>query len=77
VIDNGCGMSRASLSVCAKPHFTSKITSFADLTLNDRAAQFGFRGEALAAVADVAERLEITSKLSDQKVFNVIFTIWH
>ena len=57
VIDNGCGMSRADLEACARPHATSKISSEADL-LN--LTTLGFRGEALSSMAAVS-RLEIVS----------------
>lgn len=58
VTDNGCGMSKADLEACARPHTTSKITAETDLlTLTT----LGFRGEALASIAAVS-RLEITSR---------------
>ena len=57
VSDNGWGMSRADLDVCASAHATSKITSEDDLlTL----ATLGFRGEALASMAAVARLVIIT-----------------
>lgn len=57
VIDNGCGMTKADLSSCARPHATSKITNETDLL---RLTTLGFRGEALSSMAAVS-RLEITS----------------
>ena len=57
VSDNGCGMSKEDLAVCATPHATSKITSEDDLlTLST----LGFRGEALSSMAAVS-CLEITT----------------
>jgi DNA mismatch repair protein MutL len=57
VSDDGCGMSRADLELSIKTHATSKIRSMAELAT---ARTLGFRGEALAAAAAVAE-LEILS----------------
>lgn len=51
VVDNGCGMSREDARACFLPHATSKITSVDDL---DTIMTFGFRGEALAAIASVS-----------------------
>lgn len=58
VSDNGCGMTKEDLEVCAKPHTTSKITAETDL---QTLATLGFRGEALASIAAVC-RMEIVSK---------------
>lgn len=50
VADNGCGMTKDDLAVCARPHSTSKISAESDLL---RLTTLGFRGEALASVAAV------------------------
>ena len=52
VIDNGCGMTPDEAVLCFERHATSKIATAEDL--ND-ITTFGFRGEALASVAAVAE----------------------
>ncbi len=57
VVDNGWGMSKEDLEVCARPHVTSKIETEADL---ENLYTLGFRGEALASIAAVS-RLSITS----------------
>lgn len=57
VVDDGCGLTKDDLQVCARPHATSKIQSDTDL-LN--LTTLGFRGEALASIAAVC-RLSITS----------------
>ena len=44
VRDNGCGIQTADIQVFAKRHFTSKISSHADL---ETLTTYGFRGEAL------------------------------
>ena len=57
VSDDGCGMERDDLLVALERHATSKIRSAADLV---GVTSFGFRGEALPAIASVS-RMEIAS----------------
>ena len=52
VIDNGCGMSPDEAVLCFERHATSKIATAEDLS---DITTFGFRGEALASIAAVAE----------------------
>ena len=52
VIDNGCGMSVSDARMCFERHATSKIYSSDDLFC---ICTKGFRGEALASIAAVAE----------------------
>ena len=52
VIDNGCGMTPDDAVLCVERHATSKRASAEDL---HRILTFGFRGEALASIAAVAE----------------------
>lgn len=64
IIDNGNGMSKDDLELSIKRHATSKIISQEDL---ETIKTFGFRGEALASIAAVAE-IDIISKLKGEKI---------
>ncbi|TKG94618.1 DNA mismatch repair endonuclease MutL [Puteibacter caeruleilacunae] len=64
VIDNGCGMSDTDLRMAFERHATSKIKVANDLFA---VRTMGFRGEALASIAAVAE-VEVKSRLLDADV---------
>ena len=61
VTDNGCGMSAEDARTAFKRHATSKLRTAEDLAAIQT---FGFRGEALAAIASVS-RIDIMTKTAD------------
>lgn len=63
VIDNGCGMSPDEAEICFERHATSKIATAEDLS---EIMTFGFRGEALASIAAVAQVTLKTRREEDE-----------
>jgi DNA mismatch repair protein MutL len=61
VVDNGCGIAAEQLALAVAPHATSKIREADDLF---RVGTLGFRGEALASIAEVS-RTVIRSRPPD------------
>ena len=70
VIDDGCGMSPDEAVLCFERHATSKIATADDL-MDIRT--FGFRGEALASIAAVAEVTLKTRRNGDETGCEVTF----
>ena len=64
VSDNGCGMSPTDSRMAFERHATSKINSANDLFA---IRTMGFRGEALASIAAIAD-VEIRTKLTEDEV---------
>ena len=71
VIDDGCGMSPDDAVLCFERHATSKISSAEDL---GAITTFGFRGEALASVAAVADVVLRTRRAEDEVGVEVEFS---
>jgi len=64
VIDNGSGMSETDARLCFERHATSKIREAEDLfNLNTK----GFRGEAMASIAAIAQ-IEMKTKLASEEL---------
>jgi len=57
ISDNGSGILREDCSICLQRHSTSKISTREDI---DQISTYGFRGEALASIAAVADIRIIT-----------------
>ncbi len=68
IIDNGIGMNIQDAKVCFIKHATSKIESTDDIT---KISTMGFRGEALASIASVAE-VELKTKTQDEEIGTLI-----
>ncbi len=68
VVDNGGGMAADDLPLAVAAHATSKLETADDL---DRIKTFGFRGEALASIGEVA-RLVIRSRRPEDAAGSVL-----
>ncbi|XP_074852872.1 DNA mismatch repair protein Mlh3 isoform X6 [Carettochelys insculpta] len=71
VVDNGSGMGREDLNKVGNRYFTSKCNSVEDL---ENLKFYGFRGEAVASIANMASLVEISSKTNTTvKTFTKLF----
>ena len=68
VSDNGSGISRDDSEVCLQRYSTSKISSREDIA---SISTYGFRGEALASIATVAD-IRVTTQTEDEDVGTLI-----
>ena len=68
VIDNGCGMSDSDARLCFERHATSKIHKADDLFAIHT---MGFRGEALASIAAIAQ-VELRTRQHDNELGTTI-----
>ena len=64
VVDNGCGMSETDARLCFERHATSKISKADDLFA---IRTMGFRGEALASIAAIAQ-VELKTRRKEDEV---------
>lgn len=64
VVDNGCGMSETDARLCFERHATSKISKAEDLF---SIRTMGFRGEALASIAAIAQ-VELKTRRQEDEV---------
>jgi len=69
VIDNGCGMSLTDARMCFERHATSKIRKAEDLFA---IRTMGFRGEAMASIAAIAQ-VELKTRRHEDELGTCIF----
>ena len=70
VVDNGKGMSFTDARLCFERHATSKITTADDIY---RLTTKGFRGEALASIAAIAQ-VELNTKRAEEETGTLLIT---
>ena len=63
VADNGAGVPPSSRPLLGRPHHTSKLSGVSDL---DTLTTYGFRGEALASLASLAD-VVVTTRCADEE----------
>lgn len=64
VRDNGSGIKKSDVPLMVAPHYTSKLSSYQDMS---SLQSYGFRGEALSSIAVVAE-LSITTATKEDDI---------
>ncbi|KAG3012547.1 hypothetical protein JG687_00011676 [Phytophthora cactorum] len=65
VSDNGAGVAPENYASLARKHFTSKISSFEDI---ETVASFGFRGEALSSISELAASFTVCTRTHNEAV---------
>ncbi|KAF4045456.1 MutL C terminal dimerization domain [Phytophthora infestans] len=65
VSDNGAGVAPENYASLARKHYTSKISSFEDI---ETVASFGFRGEALSSICELAASFTVCTRTQNDAV---------
>ncbi|ETI30638.1 hypothetical protein, variant 1 [Phytophthora nicotianae P1569] len=63
--DNGAGVTPENYASLARKHYTSKISSFEDI---ETVASFGFRGEALSSICELAASFTVCTRTKNEAV---------
>ena len=69
ITDDGCGMAEDDMEIAFERHATSKIRSAEDL---DEVTTMGFRGEALASIASIANVEMISKRAEDETGHRIV-----
>lgn len=69
VVDNGVGIEKKNFGTLARKHHTSKLDTFEDLTTVDT---FGFRGEALSSLCEMATVQMSTATQDEEPVGYIV-----
>ncbi|KAL4066549.1 DNA mismatch repair protein MutL [Scleroderma citrinum] len=72
VVDNGTGIPSQDYDSIALKHYTSKLSSFDDLT---RVLTFGFRGEALSSLCALSDGVTVTTATASDTPMGTILEI--
>ncbi|KAJ3822837.1 DNA mismatch repair protein MutL [Lentinula raphanica] len=72
VLDNGSGISEEDFASIGRKHYTSKLTTFHNLTT---LTSFGFRGEALSSLCALCESVTVTTATKEKAPMGAILEL--
>uniref|UniRef100_A0A0W0EWG8 Putative DNA mismatch repair protein MutL n=1 Tax=Moniliophthora roreri TaxID=221103 RepID=A0A0W0EWG8_MONRR len=72
VVDNGSGIPEKDFDDIGRKHYTSKLSSFEDLT---RLTSFGFRGEAISSLCALCEGVTVTTATAEKAPMGTVLDL--